>query len=79
MANFSTLGPLLEKVAHVHGEHDPRLLKVKEIFFAAGQTADVRGALRRIRELTEDYQLPEWACTSYRKLFAELQALESGG
>lgn len=33
--------------------------------------------LARIRELTEEYALPGWACRSYRTLFAELEALET--
>jgi regulator of cell morphogenesis and NO signaling len=32
--------------------------------------------LQRLRAAADDYALPEWACGSYRALFAELQALE---
>lgn len=38
------------------------------------QVADL---LTRIRTAAEDFHLPEWACNSYRTLFAELQQLES--
>ncbi len=34
-------------------------------------------ALKRMRELTHDYALPEDACTSYRGLYAGLQELEA--
>lgn len=37
---------------------------------------EVAGILERMREATEDYELPEWACTSYRTLFAELERVE---
>lgn len=33
-------------------------------------------SLRRIRELTDDFAPPAWACTSYRTLLSELHALE---
>jgi len=33
--------------------------------------------LSRMRSATEDYRLPEWACNSYRTLFAELARLEA--
>lgn len=33
--------------------------------------------LGRIRAESEDFTLPEWACTSYRTLFAELKQLEA--
>lgn len=32
--------------------------------------------LAEIRAAAEDYAVPEWACTSYRALFKELEALE---
>ncbi|MGZ5967547.1 MAG: iron-sulfur cluster repair di-iron protein [Polyangiales bacterium] len=32
--------------------------------------------LTRIRDATSDFALPDWACNSYRTLFAELEALE---
>ena len=36
----------------------------------------VGALLARMRDATEDYRLPDWACTSYRTLFAELEKLE---
>jgi regulator of cell morphogenesis and NO signaling len=33
--------------------------------------------LRLMRELTADYSTPDWACRSYRTLFAELEHLET--
>lgn len=29
-----------------------------------------------MRDAAEDYLIPDWACTSYRTLFAELERLE---
>lgn len=36
----------------------------------------VGALLQRARELTADFSMPEWACNSYRTLFAELERLE---
>lgn len=36
----------------------------------------VAALLERIRSATDDFAVPEWACSSYRTLFGELQALE---
>ncbi|MDQ3037372.1 MAG: iron-sulfur cluster repair di-iron protein [Myxococcota bacterium] len=36
----------------------------------------VGALLEQMRDATEDYRLPEWACNSYRTLFSELAQLE---
>lgn len=36
----------------------------------------VGALLERMRDATENYQLPDWACNSYRTLFSELSQLE---
>ncbi len=33
--------------------------------------------LAKMRDAAENFQLPDWACNSYRTLFAELEALEA--
>jgi regulator of cell morphogenesis and NO signaling len=38
---------------------------------------EVGATLDRIRTVTDDFALPEWACTTYRTLFAELADLEA--
>lgn len=107
------VGELSAKVARVHGESDPRLIKMNEIFeklsasfiehldeeeqvlFPAlmSKTPDpdilakefrtmdddhlaVGAMLEDLRAISSNYELPEWACTSYRTLFKELEALE---
>lgn len=37
----------------------------------------VADLLARIRRATDDFALPDWACNSYRTLFAELRQLET--
>jgi regulator of cell morphogenesis and NO signaling len=37
---------------------------------------DAGAALARLRELTDDFSPPTWACNTYRALFAALASLE---
>ena len=121
---LENLPPLMEKVARVHGEHQPELLELKELFRALCddlsphmqkeeavlfpyirqlerstfiQTAfpmacfgtvqnpvrmmmlehDQAGdILRKMREVSRDYALPEGACPSYTALYIRLETLE---
>lgn len=108
------LVPLGKKVARVHGEHNPKLLALRDAVeelaeallphldeeeqdlfpalrattgVAAGDAArqlasmmeehlEVATLLERIRDATDDFTIPDWACGSYRTLFGELQAVE---
>jgi regulator of cell morphogenesis and NO signaling len=107
------LGPLVAKVARVHGDHDARLADVQqvfanlletlethlaseeEVFFRLARSVapergevareldgarrehlEIAAALRRIRELTDDFEPPPRACASYRTLLVGLRALE---
>jgi regulator of cell morphogenesis and NO signaling len=44
----------------------------------ARELEELSALLGRVRESSEDFTLPEWACNSYRTLFRELEALERG-
>lgn len=46
------------------------LSKMREEHLVVGEL------LSRVRVTTEDFRTPEWACNSYRTLFAELEQLE---
>lgn len=54
---------------------DPAVLQEEFATMEAEHLA-VGKLLEQMRDATEDYALPEWACTSYRTLFAELEAIE---
>lgn len=82
-----SLAPLSAKVAAVHGDHDPRLRELHSRFLELCETLDgegggnegrseVEAAFRKIRELSDGYAPPEWACTSYRRLLSGLRSLE---
>ncbi len=65
-----TLFPkLMSKSVKVEAVAD-ELVKMHEEHLAVG------ALLERMRDATENYQLPDWACNSYRTLFSELSQLE---
>ncbi|MEO6775856.1 MAG: iron-sulfur cluster repair di-iron protein [Kofleriaceae bacterium] len=108
------LVPLAKKVARVHGDHNPKLVELRDAVDELAETLlphldeeeeDLFPALRtttgvatgdaarrlasmleehlavatlleRIRDASEDFTIPDWACGSYRTLFGELQAVE---
>ena len=73
--------PLAAKVARVHGAHDPRLVEVNEVCDELLDGIDdetaTQEAMRRLRELSDGYVAPDWACASYRRLLSTLQRLEA--
>jgi regulator of cell morphogenesis and NO signaling len=108
------VGALAQKVARVHGDHNPKLRTLNECvgsligelgphldseeqsLFPALTAAQpdvarakaelgtmhqehlaVGALLEQIRVATEDFSLPDWACNSYRTLFAELAQMEA--
>ncbi|MBW7895399.1 MAG: iron-sulfur cluster repair di-iron protein [Opitutaceae bacterium] len=112
---------MTRKVAAVHGDHEPRLLEVRQVFAAfnaevsahtqeeeaaifpvirrlEAATADkaaVAGGLKaaldqletehdsagaalvRLKDLTDNYTPPEWACNTFRALYHGLAQLEA--
>jgi regulator of cell morphogenesis and NO signaling len=108
-----SLRPLADKVAKVHGEHNPKLIPFARTFHAVADALEphldqeeqvlfpalmsrtpdsavvahelaamhqdhlaVGTMLGELRELSDGYITPEWGCTSYRTLLAEVEALE---
>lgn len=119
-AELPRLEKLATKVAAVHGEKEPRLVQIKNVFLALsaeltshlmkeeqilfplirrmelsdtlpsfhcgslinpinrmGFEHDEAGAaLAQLRQLTDDYTPPAWACNTYRALFNALETFE---
>jgi len=83
ITTLETLGPLLAKVAEVHGRQDPRLVTVALEFTALRARleqapADLAGAgaeLERLAALTDGFAPPDHACRSYRRALADLDWL----
>jgi len=57
-------------------EPDPVLLTLELVSMADDHHA-VAAALRQIRAAAEDFNIPNWACNSYRTLYSELRQIES--
>jgi regulator of cell morphogenesis and NO signaling len=107
------LRPLADKVARVHGEHNPRLVPLARTFHAIADALEphleqeeqvlfpalvgavpdggviarelaamhqdhlaVGTLLGELRAHADGFTTPEWGCTSYRTLMAELENLE---
>lgn len=58
------------------GNPDPQIIK-DELNAMVKDHLEVAALLEQIHKATEDYTLPDWACNSYRTLFAELESMES--
>lgn len=114
------LGKMVAKVAAVHGEKEPRLHQIKDIFLAVSQELETHlqkeeeilfpmirqlessaavpsfhcgmianpvhqmefehdeagVALGQLRQLTDNYTAPEWACNTYRTMLDSLLNFE---
>jgi regulator of cell morphogenesis and NO signaling len=56
----------------------PELPRLRELLAAMrDEHLAVAALLERMHAATEEYTVPDWACTSYRTLFRELQQLET--
>ena len=77
---LETLGPLLAKVAEVHGRQDPRLVAVALEFpglralleQAPPDPGAAAAFLARLAALTDGFGPPDHACRSYRRAHADL-------
>ncbi len=67
-----SLFPLLQHAPADLAQIGKRLRDTEEGRSKAGRL------MSRIRDISQDYRLPDWACTSYRTLFSELEHLEAG-
>lgn len=80
---LETLGPLVAKVAEVHGRQDPRLVAVAQEYLvlrarleaAPEDLAGAAASLERLAGLTDGFAPPEQACRTYRRALADLEWL----
>lgn len=66
------LDKILPVVVRVHGEHHPELTRVAQLYTQLKQGQDVAGELTAV---TSNFTAPEDACPTFRKTYADLQAL----
>ena len=83
--DLALLDALAQKVARVHGEHNPKLRALAADVHGLCDSLDddldptrLQPLFERVRSNTDDYVVPEWGCSSYRALFRQLADLESG-
>lgn len=69
------LDKILPVVARVHGDNHPELKDVLALYLEAKE-APSAVVFSKIREITSDYAIPEDACPTYEKAFADLKELE---
>lgn len=85
--SLPTTRALAAKVAAVHGGSDARLIELKERFDeltedlqdetqALSRHAAVESFLTAARELTSNYEPPEWGCGTLVRYFEALSALD---
>lgn len=71
----------LREVLEAHLDLEEDVLRdganVPELASAQRQHAEIREALTMLRMLAGGFEVPSWACTSYRKMLDELSALET--
>lgn len=77
--------PLLKQytpiIARVHGEHHPELAHVRDIFKAMNKKVKKEGATQvdlaaefgELREITNNYTIPEDACGAYQMTYEILE------
>ena len=87
MDHLQSLRALAAKVARVHGGHNPRLIELDATISEltdtletgaddAAETASLDQLFARVRAAADNFAVPDWACSSYRTLFRELEHLE---
>lgn len=82
--NLETLNVYVPVVARVHGGSHPEFHTVKELFAEinakmtlAGQARpDLKSEFAKLREVTENYQVPSDVCESYEAVYRMLGELD---
>lgn len=74
---IAELNKVLSVVVRVHGGEHPELRLVAELYARLKETADP-AVFSELRRVTDNYSLPEDACTAYEKVYRDLAQLEAG-
>jgi regulator of cell morphogenesis and NO signaling len=82
IALVDTLLPHLDEEEHalfplVTGPAPDQAEAARQLAAMTEEHLAVAALLERIREATDEFTLPSWACNSYRTLFSELEQLEA--
>ena len=69
------LDKILPVVARVHGDNHPELQQVVTCYEAIKENPSKEG-FEKLREVTQNYKIPEDACPTYTKAYQNLAALD---
>ena len=80
--HIKTLEQFVPIVARVHGGHHPEFLEVKKIFDTINskvkelQKPELNNEFKSLREITENYTVPEDVCESYEAVYKMLSEID---
>lgn len=73
----ATIFPAIRQLASINGDKTTATVKLREGFAKLEAEHESAGAaLTRLRDLTDNYTPPEWACNTFRALYDGLSQLE---
>ena len=71
---ITELDKILPVVVRVHGEHHPELHQVAALY-AQMKEAPSAAVIGQLKEITGNFTAPADACPTFRKTYADLEAL----
>ncbi|NLP36661.1 MAG: iron-sulfur cluster repair di-iron protein, ric [Firmicutes bacterium] len=82
--HFKTLEQFVPIVARVHGKAHPEFLEVQKVFTvlakkikdAGSEVPDLNEEFAQLREITNNYTVPEDVCESYEAVYKMLAELD---
>ena len=72
--NAVRLAPVIERV---HGSHHPELTRVRELTEQLPTTTEPESIFRELREVTNNYALPDGACEAFTATYTALKAADA--
>jgi iron-sulfur cluster repair protein YtfE (RIC family) len=74
---FKTLKQFVPIVERVHGSHHPEFHEVSKLFNEIVQEkSTLEPIFEKLREVTDNYAIPEDVCESYEAVYKMLEALD---
>ncbi len=82
---MKTLSQYVPVVDRVHGAHHPEFHKVRALFdqiqnktrLAGKNTPDLKAEFVSLRQVSDNYQVPQDVCESYEAVYQMLQSLDT--
>ena len=75
---FKTLKQFVPIVERVHGSHHPEFYEVRKLFNEiVKEESTLVPVFEKLREVTDNYTVPEDVCESYEAVYKMLEALDT--